>query len=398
MPPCGYGIETPEALTKPPLAGPMDAQTIAQLIADHSRGSSKSDGSGGFFAPCPCHDDRTASLHIKRGRNSGVVLHCHAGCTTLSIIAAAGLSWRDLFTDPTSGAQTPSAEYVYLDSDDRYGYTIWRYGNGKGKRFKACSINAAGDLVLNARGVARVLYHAPEVAKAVATGEPIYLCEGEKDVDAMVRAYGVVATTNAFGALSWAKDAQLYDYAEPLRNAQVVVVQDRDATGRRRTKQILASLRGVAASLRVIEAAAGKDAFDHIAAGKALSEFVELAEAAYTLADDGTFVALPTAFFEAAGACNLSHLDYRVLVELARQTVRRESKQPVWQSRLLPSTWLARCSGNASPSYVRGVLDRLQEADILIANQRPGMPSELRVNGDFSAWRPLPSQPKRSQS
>ena len=46
---------------------------------------------------CPAHDDDNPSLSIARGRNDGVVLHCHAGCATEVVLAALGWTWGDLF-------------------------------------------------------------------------------------------------------------------------------------------------------------------------------------------------------------------------------------------------------------------------------------------------------------
>lgn len=48
------------------------------------------------MALCPAHSDRSPSLSVGAGRDGRVLLHCNAGCTTESILAAAGLSWPDL--------------------------------------------------------------------------------------------------------------------------------------------------------------------------------------------------------------------------------------------------------------------------------------------------------------
>jgi hypothetical protein len=36
---------------------------------------------------CPAHDDKTASLSVNQGER-GVVMHCHAGCSTNAVLAA----------------------------------------------------------------------------------------------------------------------------------------------------------------------------------------------------------------------------------------------------------------------------------------------------------------------
>ena len=64
------------------------------------------------------------------------------------------------------------------------------------------ALRRSGTLAPSARDVWRVLYHLPEVLAAVGRSERIYLCEGEKDADALHAAYGVAGTTNPFGAKS----------------------------------------------------------------------------------------------------------------------------------------------------------------------------------------------------
>jgi hypothetical protein len=46
---------------------------------------------------CPAHNDAHGSLSVSMGRNGGAVVHCHAGCETRDVLAAIGLTMRDLF-------------------------------------------------------------------------------------------------------------------------------------------------------------------------------------------------------------------------------------------------------------------------------------------------------------
>jgi hypothetical protein len=231
----------------------------------------------------------------------------------------------------------------------------------------------------------------------VGAGRPVYLCEGEKDADAMRQAYAVCATTNPFGAMTWARDSARYGYADHLRGADVVIIQDRDTAGVRRTHQIMASLVDVVASLRIVQAAVGNDAADHIAKGLSVDQLLAVIPSAPD-ADDGSFAALPQAFFEVIGACGLSHLESRILVEVARCSVRREHQRAVWQALPCASSSLARRCGNASPSQVRQALGRLREAGVLIAEHldcaRPHEAPLLRIEGDFAKWRPVSRGPR----
>ena len=63
------------------------------------------DANGEYMARCPCHDDKTASLSIaekiknKDGKQR-IYLCCHAGCANSQIMAALGVTPRDLIVDP----------------------------------------------------------------------------------------------------------------------------------------------------------------------------------------------------------------------------------------------------------------------------------------------------------
>ncbi|MBB4017364.1 hypothetical protein GGR16_002393 [Chelatococcus caeni] len=99
--------------------------------------------------------------------------------------------------------------------------------------------------------ISHTLYRLPEIREAIAAGETIYLCEGEKDVETLVR-MGLAATTNSGGAKHW--DPELH--AELLRGADVVIVPDHDKAGRERVPKVAGALRGIAARVRVCDLSA----------------------------------------------------------------------------------------------------------------------------------------------
>jgi 5S rRNA maturation endonuclease (ribonuclease M5) len=114
----------------------------------------------------------------------------------------------------------------------------------------------------------RVIYRLPRVLAAVEAGETVWVAEGERDVESLERV-GVVATCNPMGALKWRKE-----YAESLRGAKVVVVQDKDDAGRRHAQEVVKSLLGVATEVKLVEGAEGKDAAEHLGAGRTIEELV----------------------------------------------------------------------------------------------------------------------------
>lgn len=49
-----------------------------------------------WMALCPAHADSVASLSLRLNGNK-LLVHCFAGCTAEEVVAAAGLTMRDLF-------------------------------------------------------------------------------------------------------------------------------------------------------------------------------------------------------------------------------------------------------------------------------------------------------------
>jgi 5S rRNA maturation endonuclease (ribonuclease M5) len=244
-------------------------EQLLVLAGVDSRGRDKLD------MRCPGHDDRRASLSVAVGRNGNVVLHCQAGCETEDVLAAwpgGALTMQALFDDwwerrlgPTSSEIGATYDYV-----DESGALLFQVVRKTGKRFVQRRPDGAGDWIWKLGSTRRVLYRLPRVLEAVRDGVPVYVAEGEKDVHALERV-GCVATCNPGGAGKWRDE-----YAEALRSADVTVVQDRDDAGRKHARAVVAALRGVAASVRLVEAAQGKDAADHLRAGLSVSELVDV--------------------------------------------------------------------------------------------------------------------------
>jgi hypothetical protein len=216
---------------------------------------------------CPAHPDGRPSLHVTQVPGK-VLLKCFAGCSEPDICAAAGLRRSDLFDDPPKAKGSARGDVLgtwrYVDEDGR---PLFEVVKREGKRFTQRAPKAGGGYAYRLAGVRRVLYRLPELLEAVAQGVPVWIAEGEKDADALVRA-GAVATCNPGGACKWRAE-----YSPTLAGARVTIAADRDGPGAKHALQVAEALEGVAASVRIVRAAHGKDAADHLAAGLALEAF-----------------------------------------------------------------------------------------------------------------------------
>lgn len=237
----------------------------------------------------PGHEDSTGSLHVSPGSKQPVVMKCHAGCETPNILAGAGIDFQmllsprdetdfgrfrsetDIWTpvkDPNTGRTLqPSHIYKYTDEDGQLLYEVLRIPTPKGKDFRQRHPDPSqkSGWKWNMNGVRRVLYHLPEVLKARANGETIYLVEGEKDVETL-RMRGFVATTSPMGAGKWQPE-----YTEMLSACNVVIIADADTPGRDHARAVKEALDEVGSVVAVAEAMTGsKDITDHFANGGTL--------------------------------------------------------------------------------------------------------------------------------
>jgi KaiC/GvpD/RAD55 family RecA-like ATPase/5S rRNA maturation endonuclease (ribonuclease M5) len=153
-----------------------------------------------------------------------------------------------------------TAHYVYEDEASAPVLRVCVVGHGKEK--KVWQEHPEGDAWIKGGASRRLLYRWPEL---LASEGPVYVVEGERDVETM-RLRGFVATCNLGGAAE--KGDGKWRHVEPqcvdfLRGRQVIVVADKDPPGRLHASQIAASLPGAT----VVECARGKDVTEHVALG-----------------------------------------------------------------------------------------------------------------------------------
>src|SRR5215207_4065995 len=128
------------------------------------------------------------------------------------------------------------------------------------------------------KGFEPVLYRLSEVYAAIRKGDPVLLCEGEKDAE-RASALGFTATTCAMGAKKWRPS-----YTQTLRAANVVLLPHNDEVGRDHMLAVADDLSGGADSLKVLDLPGvpedGGDLSDWIDAGGTREELGALVEAA----------------------------------------------------------------------------------------------------------------------
>ena len=107
--------------------------------------------------------------------------------------------------------------------------------------------------VWKVQGIRRVPYGLPRVIEANGK-QTIYICEGEKDCDNLIR-LGLTATTNPGGASKG--HGKWRDELTPhFRGADVVIIADNDEAGKSHAADVAAKLTGAAKCIRLLDIAA----------------------------------------------------------------------------------------------------------------------------------------------
>ncbi|MCZ4570233.1 MULTISPECIES: telomere-binding protein [Rhodococcus] len=303
-------------MTSPAHRGHMwSMENIRGLL--ESAGGMKVRSSTQLSARCPVHDDGNASLSVTwtdDGAGGKVLLKCHGcGASAQDIADALGMSTGDLFDEPlpprssatpltgrstqqrTAGrrrgklgalpktlltkaaspeiehAWVPVATYPYVDAEGSLVQEVVREECtncelGRHKQFRQVFVSASGRRVKQKpRDFQSVLYRTPQLLAAISAGTPVWLVEGEKDVETAEQ-IGLVATTNAQGGRSFPAEC-----AAVFENATVRVVLDRDDAGWDRGIDLASMLGGVGAHVQLLLPATlepKSDFTDHVLAGK----------------------------------------------------------------------------------------------------------------------------------
>lgn len=217
--------------------------TISDVIA-HFNGVHKS--GNGYRCRCPAHDDQRPSLMIRPADNGGTLIKCMAGCETKDVLAKVGLTMQDLMApQSTKPRKSITAVYNYYDANggkraekvryDDKSFT-WRYEDEDGKT-----------VWKKPQGVC-LLYNLNILAN-YPKGKPIYIVEGEKDADTLMRLkLPAVCTPDGAGPGKFRDE-----YTEWFRDRTVVIIGDNDEIGRQYTEEEACKIAPVAASVKVLD-------------------------------------------------------------------------------------------------------------------------------------------------
>ena len=278
----------------------MNFETIKSYFnVKHSSGNS-------HMATCPCHDDKKASLSIScDSKNNRTLLYCHAGCDTRGILSRVGLEMKDLYEGEGEGhkeRQTIEAVYRYTGPEGNLlfekvrfrpksfsqrrhmdGCIVWGLASGRYYETYQGSHEYAmkerkGAKVVDLNETKPVLYNLPGIMKAAYEKGTIYIVEGEKDADNLIR-LGITATTSFDGA-SKSREKQKWraEYSGCLSGVDVVLIPDNDSPGRAHMMNIARELKGFARSIKLVELPVPQkeDVSYYLSEGHSLEELLNL--------------------------------------------------------------------------------------------------------------------------
>lgn len=201
---------------------------------------------GQYIARCPAHEDKRASLSVSSGADGRVLVKCQAGCTHKAVVAALGLSERDLFPakpSSTSRREKPRivATYAYRDAQGALLAEKLRYSD---KHFSWRRPLPGGGWEYK-KPPDIVPYNLPGLLNT----EHLFLVEGEKDVDTLnALGFPAVCSPDGAGPGKW-RDS----FTEWLRDKYVYIIPDNDAIGQAYAQEEAAKISAVAKLVKMID-------------------------------------------------------------------------------------------------------------------------------------------------
>ena len=228
---------------------PRDRRSTARCSVPTSGASSPGTAAAPSRGLCPAHEDAKRSLSVSITDGGTVLLKCHAGCNTKAVVESLDLNMVDLFPDTGTtrgnGVKTLGTIVKTYDYQDETGQLLFQVVRFEPKDFRQRTPDGNGwSWKLN--GVQRVLYRLPAIV-AAPLDQAVFVVEGEKDVQRL-ELEDQLATTCPGGAGKWRSE-----YNAVLTGRPVVILPDNDEPGRQHAQHAGQSLRGIAASVKIVE-------------------------------------------------------------------------------------------------------------------------------------------------
>lgn len=201
-------------------------------------------GNNEWCANCPSCGDTKRHLYVS-GNEKMTVMDCKKGCSWESVLSALNLEKKDIYVKQhkeerwillrtheyrSKGGNKLAIKTLYKKPDGSKTATWQRYeGN---------------TLVKGLNGLKMPLYH---IHNLIDNTKPVFIVEGEKDVENLER-LGYVATTSPNGAGShWRKDFNSF-----FKDFNVIILADNDEVGLKYATEIANNLLDFATSIKLV--------------------------------------------------------------------------------------------------------------------------------------------------
>jgi putative DNA primase/helicase len=242
----------------PPRAGgkimttALDLRAIARAVGGEISGRQ-------VLAPGPGHSprDRSLSIKIEPTAPGGLLVHSFAGDDPIAcrdyVRRKLGLpEFEPKKAKKVNGGAKPFsptiAKYVYRQADKTPYLQVHRLANKSG--FPQYHWDGEKWISGKPKG-AKIPYMLPQLI-AAPPATPIYIVEGEKDVDNLAK-LGFVATCNSEGADNGNGNKWTPDLNQYFKDRDIYILPDNDEQGRKHAQHVARNLDPVAKSVRIVE-------------------------------------------------------------------------------------------------------------------------------------------------
>lgn len=265
----------------------VDKEYVLNLILSHFKVIKRVGNT--YYCICPHHKDKNPSLHITIGEKK-IIMDCKAGCDYREILADVGLKPEQLYYDYYEKNKKSTNWKAYVESrEKRRVEATYNYVSCNDGSYCFTKLRLEGKKILygklaNERFTYGIGHDTPRksykaiygslqaIQRAIKEGKPIFIPEGEKDVNTLTK-QGYVSFT--FGGVNdW-----LPDFAELVKGADVVILADNDEPGKQVANTILHDVLPVVKSAKIILPMPDipkADISDYFEAGHSKEEFEQM--------------------------------------------------------------------------------------------------------------------------